>query len=316
MGSTSRAMREVSFISAFTSGTRVGVLVFSSDAVISANDLAEDNPNMVIDLSEEWPRFGGRMSNQLSMREFLTCGDDAVAFAQEVVCGGAKEISLSDVQLLAPISNPEKLICIGLNYSDHAKECGMALPVSPVVFSKFNNAICGPTDEIVLPSSSSKIDYEVELVVVIGKQAKCVSEADAMDAVFGYTVGNDVSARDWQLERGGSQWLTGKTFDTFAPLGPAIVSKDEVVDVDQLAIKCFVNGIALQDGNTSYLHFKIPHIVSHLSHLMTLQPGDIIFTGTPPGVGLGRSPQVWLQPGDRVVCEIEGLGKISNLCVQ
>jgi len=310
-------MRLVSFVRGDAPGLlRVGILVFQSEGPISANALTEDCANMVIDLSAEWHHFHSRRSSDLTMREFLECGDEAVEFALGVVGSGAAEIPMDQVQIQAPIANPEKLICIGLNYSDHAKECGMELPARPVVFSKFNNAICGPDDSIVLPSSSTKIDYEVELVVVIGKTTKDVSEAEAMDSVFGYTVGNDVSARDWQLEWGGSQWLTGKTFDNFAPIGPAIVSKDEVEDVNDLAIRCFVNGVALQDGSTSFLHFKIPTIISHLSQLMTLQPGDIIFTGTPPGVGLGRTPQVWLQPGDRVTCEIQGLGKISNLCVQ
>jgi len=286
---------------------RVGALAYEPEAVISAQQLVENEPNVVVDLSG----FGG---GDLTMRQFLESGDEALAYAEELALSGGPKIPVADVQILSPVPDPEKLICIGLNYSDHAKECGLALPAKPVVFSKFNNAIIGPDDDILMPPNSTKVDYEVELVMVIGKKACCVTEEEAMDYVVGYTVGNDVSARDWQLEWGGSQWLTGKTFDTFAPTGPAIVTKDLVGDVDNLGISCYVNGVPLQDSTTSYLHFKCPFIVSHLSHLMTLQPGDLIFTGTPPGVALGRTPHCWLQPGDVVCCEIERVGKITNKC--
>eukprot|EP00658_Telonema_sp_P-2_P029635 TRINITY_DN2250_c0_g1_i2.p1 TRINITY_DN2250_c0_g1~~TRINITY_DN2250_c0_g1_i2.p1 ORF type:complete len:303 (-),score=77.32 TRINITY_DN2250_c0_g1_i2:461-1369(-) len=290
--------------------SRVGALVDEPDAVITANALTSDEPNMVVDLSAAWTEPGG-----LCMRRFLDGGADALAFCEQVVQSGYHRVPTSEIELCAPISNPEKLICIGLNYSDHAKECGLPLPEKPVVFAKFNNAITGPNADVILPPNSNKIDYEVEMVIVIGKKASCVHEADALDHVVGYTVGNDVSARDWQIEWGGSQWITGKTFDTFAPIGPAIVTKDIAGDVENAGIRCFVNGVPLQNSTTSFLHFKCGHIVSHLSHLMTLQPGDLIFTGTPPGVGLGRNPNVWLQAGDVVVCEIDGLGKITNRCV-
>jgi 2-keto-4-pentenoate hydratase/2-oxohepta-3-ene-1,7-dioic acid hydratase in catechol pathway len=215
-------------------------------------------------------------------------------------------------RLLPPVERPEKVICIGLNYRDHAAESGMAVPSEPIVFSKFPSALSGPGDEIVLPSSSTKVDYEAELVVVIGREARRLSVEQGMDAVFGYCCGNDVSARDWQLGKPGGQWLMGKTFDGFAPIGPFIVHKSQVPEPGNLRISMRLNGETVQDSNTSQMIFSIPEIVSYLSQGMTLRPGDLIFTGTPPGVGMGRNPPRFLQAGDECEVEIEGLGVLRN----
>ena len=222
------------------------------------------------------------------------------------------EVPLSDVKLLAPLSNMEKVICIGANYADHAREMGGEPPDIPVVFDKFPSAITSPGSEIRLPPISNKVDFEAELVVVIGKLGKNIPIERAMDYVFGYCCGNDVSARDWQREKPGRQFLLGKTFDTFAPLGPAIVTKDEISDPHQLGIKLRLNGETMQDSNTNQLIFRIDFLINHISKFATLKPGDLIFTGTPSGVGAGRNPQVFLKPGDQVEVEIDGLGVLQN----
>ena len=218
--------------------------------------------------------------------------------------------SLADVEVLAPISQPEKIICVGLNYLDHCRETNMEPPPSPVIFSKYANTIIGDKDAILLPINSQQVDYEAELAIVIGKEAKCVSEAEAEDYVFGYTIMNDVSARDLQFADG--QWSRGKSADTFAPIGPVIVTKDEVGDPHQLDISLTLNDEMMQQSNTSNLIFKIPTIVSYLSQSMTLKPGDLIATGTPPGVGMGRNPQVWLKEGDILSISIEKIGTLTN----
>ena len=191
---------------------------------------------------------------------------------------------------MAPIPRPDKVICIGLNYADHAAETGAAIPTEPVVFNKFPEAIIGPASEIQLPTISQQVDFEAELVVVIGRSVKNISESEANSAVFGYSCGHDVSARDWQKGRPGGQWLLGKTFDTFGPLGPSIVTRDEIPDPHNLRIQFRLNGETLQDSSTSQLIFKIPQLIAHLSSFTTLRPGDVIFTGTPPGVGVARQP--------------------------
>ena len=217
--------------------------------------------------------------------------------------------------LLPPVPNPEKVFCIGLNYRDHAIETGNAIPTEPVVFSKFNTALIGHGQSIELPSISSKVDYEAELVVVIGRTAKNISADQAMSHVFGYTCGHDVSARDWQKGRPGGQWLLGKTFDTFAPIGPCMVTTDEVPDVSNLAVQMRLNGETVQSSTTAQLIFDIPTLVSHLSKFVTLRPGDLIFTGTPPGVGDAKDPPVYLKPGDQCTVTVEGIGELTNHCV-
>lgn len=212
-----------------------------------------------------------------------------------------------EVRLGAPIARPSKIVCIGLNYTDHAKETGATLPSEPVVFMKATTALCGPNDDTVIPKNSEKTDWEVELAVVIGKRASYVAEAEAMDYVAGYCLHNDLSERAFQLERQGT-WDKGKGCDTFAPLGPWLATKDEVADVHSLRLWLTLNGEKMQDGNTSNLVFNIPHIISYVSQFMTLLPGDVISTGTPAGVGLGMNPQVYLKPGDVVELGIDGLG--------
>lgn len=211
------------------------------------------------------------------------------------------------VRLGSPVARPSKIVCVGLNYADHAKETNATPPAEPVLFFKSTTALCGPNDNIVIPKNSKKTDWEVELAVVISKKASYVEEHEAMNYVAGYCLHNDVSEREFQLERAGT-WDKGKGCDTFAPMGPYLVTKDEVSDVDNLKLWLTLNGKKVQDGTTANLIFKIPFLVSYISQFMTLLPGDIISTGTPAGVGLGMSPQVYLQAGDVVELGIDGLG--------
>ncbi len=217
----------------------------------------------------------------------------------------------ANVRLGCPVKRPSKIVCIGLNYSDHAKETGAAIPTEPVVFLKSTTAIIGPDDDVVIPKDSVKTDWEVELAVVIGKKASYVSEADAMEYVAGYCLHNDISEREFQLERGGT-WDKGKGCDTFATLGPWLVTKDEVADVHHLNLWLTVNGKKMQQGTTATMVFNIPHIVSYVSRFMTLLAGDIISTGTPPGVGLGMNPPLYLKPGDVMMLGIDGLGSSTQ----
>lgn len=223
---------------------------------------------------------------------------------------GQTGISLGEVDLHPPVPDPNKILCIGLNYLDHCQETGQPVPEHPVLFAKFNNALVGHQGAILLDGTSQKVDYEAELAFVIGKRAYKVSEAEAMDYVAGYVTANDVSARDLQFAD--SQWVRGKTLDTFCPLGPWLVTKDEVPDPHNLGIRCRVNGQALQDSTTAQLIFKIPALVSYLSQGLTLEAGDIVLTGTPPGVGYTRKPPVLLKPGDVVEIEIDGVGLLRN----
>ncbi len=218
----------------------------------------------------------------------------------------------SDARLKAPIENPGKIICVGKNYAKHAEEMGSEPPSIPVIFSKFNSAIAAPESNIVLPPISQKVDFEAELVVVIGKEGRNIDRADAMSHVFGYCCGNDISARDWQKEKPGGQWLLGKTFDGFAPLGPCIVTADEIENPHDLKISLRVNGETMQQSNTCNLIFPIDFLIAHLSQFVTLEPGDLIFTGTPEGVGAGRTPPVFLKDGDQLEVEIEGIGILRN----
>ena len=210
----------------------------------------------------------------------------------------------------------EKVICVGMNYADHCYEQNLPLPVEPVIFSKFPTSISASGDPLVLPREVTQLDYEVELAVVIGKEGRRIPKEDALSYVAGYTVAHDVSARDWQLKKNGGQWLLGKCCDGFAPLGPSIVTPDEVGDVGNLQLRCIVNGKALQDGNTKELVHNIEACVAWISKLVTLKPGDVILTGTPPGVGCFRKPEpLWLKVGDVVTVEIEKLGSITNTVV-
>jgi 2-keto-4-pentenoate hydratase/2-oxohepta-3-ene-1,7-dioic acid hydratase in catechol pathway len=239
-------------------------------------------------------------------------GSDALARVGEWLGGpkAGESIDAASAKLFSPIPRPPKIVCIGLNYRDHAAESNLPVPEVPTVFAKFPTAVIGPGDPIVLPKESTKPDYEAEFAVVIGKGGRYISEDNWQDHVFGYTMINDVSARDFQMAT--SQWMIGKTFDTFAPIGPAVVTADEISDPHKLAISLTVNGEILQNSNTSNLIFRVPRIIAHLSSVFTLEPGDVIATGTPAGVGFARKPPRWLKAGDEVCVRVEGLGELVN----
>ncbi len=234
---------------------------------------------------------------------------DAIEGLREWVVRHAGEAPVvpPGTRLGPPLARPSKLICIGLNYRDHAAETGAAIPAEPIVFFKATSAICGPNDPLIIPRGSGKTDWEVELAIVIGRKASYVREEDALDHVAGYVLHNDYSERAFQLERGG-QWVKGKSCDSFAPLGPFLATKDEIADVNALPMWLKVNGGIRQNGNTSNLIFDVPAIVSYLSQFMSLLPGDVISSGTPAGVGMGMQPPVFLKPGDVVELGIDGLG--------
>jgi len=220
----------------------------------------------------------------------------------------------SDERLGAPIAKPSKIVCIGLNYKDHAEETGANIPEEPIIFMKSTTSVIGPNDNIMLPRNSVKTDWEVEFGIVIEKEASYVEEEKALDYVAGYVLHNDVSEREYQLERGGT-WDKGKGCDTFAPIGPWIATKDEIKDINNIRLWLKVNDKIYQDGNTKNLIFSVPHIVSYISQFMTLLPGDIISTGTPAGVGLGFNPPIYLKVGDVVELGAEGLGKAKQAVV-
>ncbi|MBU8539075.1 fumarylacetoacetate hydrolase family protein [Falsiroseomonas tokyonensis] len=206
------------------------------------------------------------------------------------------------------VAGMKNFVCIGLNYADHAAETGAAIPKEPIVFLKSLGAVCGPNDDVIIPKDSVKTDWEVELAIIIGSTAKCVPEETAMEHVAGYAICNDVSEREWQIERGGS-WDKGKGCDTFGPLGPWLVTRDEVADPQDLAMTLDVDGVRMQDGSTRTMIFGVRHLVSYVSHFITLHPGDVISTGTPPGVGLGKKPPVFLKAGQTMRLSIQGLGE-------
>ena len=215
-----------------------------------------------------------------------------------------------DAYWFAPVPRPGKLLCIGLNYRDHAKESNMPLPEKPIIFSKFSSAVIAPGEPVTLPAGSQKVDYEAELAVVIGRRAKNVKAERAYDYVLGYTAFNDVSARDFQFSDG--QWQRGKSCDTFAPMGQSIVTTDTITDPHKLAIKLILNGEIMQDSNTDQLIFGVPQLIEFISETITLEPGDVIATGTPAGVGFARNPPVFLKPGDEMEVMIEGIGGLNN----
>jgi 2-keto-4-pentenoate hydratase/2-oxohepta-3-ene-1,7-dioic acid hydratase in catechol pathway len=253
-------------------------------------------------------------SESLTAEALLDCFDLEKNFLKsaETALSGSDlpTISKDEIELCAPVPRPGKIICIGLNYRDHAEESGMVIPKSPIIFSKFTSCAVGANQPILLPAGSAQVDYEAELAVVIGRRAKNVSRQNAMDHVFGYMNFNDVSARDFQFSDG--QWQRGKSCDTFAPMGEFIATPDEIADPHNLRIGFRLNGATLQNSNTRELIFKIPELIEFLSASITLEPGDVIATGTPPGVGFARKPPVFMQDGDRAEVEIEGLGILSN----
>ena len=238
---------------------------------------------------------------------------ETISKIQSVDTSRLPEIS-SDQRIGSCITSPGKFVAIGLNYSDHAAEVGADIPKEPIMFMKATSSMCGPNDDVEIVSGSKKLDWEVELGIVIGKEAKHISEDQSQDHILGYCLVNDVSEREWQIEKMG-QWVKGKSHDTFGPTGPYLVTKDEIKDINNLKMMLDVNGERMQTGNTSTMIFNVDIIVSYVSKFMSLQPGDIITTGTPPGVGMGRKPQVFLKAGDQMKLSIENLGEQNSKVV-
>jgi ureidoglycolate lyase len=262
-----------------------------------------DHEGKIRDLSSHIPDINGNSINSESLKKI-----------------GAIDLSTlpivsNDTRLGACVGNVGKFLCIGLNYSDHAAESGLPVPSEPILFSKATSAIVGPNDNVEIPRNSSETDWEVELGIIIGKKAKYINENEAEEYIAGYCVVNDVSERAFQIKREG-QWTKGKSCDTFGPTGPYLVTKDEIPDVQNLKIYLDVNGKRMQDGSTNTMIFSAKHIVYYLSQFMSLNPGDVIATGTPPGVGLGMKPPVFLNAGDTMKLGIEGLGEQNQICIQ
>ncbi|MGF1579114.1 MAG: fumarylacetoacetate hydrolase family protein [Gemmataceae bacterium] len=251
------------------------------------------------------------------VKTILEGGPDLLTTIGEVVDqSNAVKLPVAGTKYLPPILNPQKIMCIGLNYKDHAAEQGIEPPSEPILFSKYPTALVGHEAAIHLPAVSHEVDFEAELVLVIGKSGRHIKANEAMEYVGGFMNGHDVSARDWQLRKPGKQWMSGKTFDTFGPTGPILVTSDEVGDPHNLAIQLRLNGETMQDSNTSQLIFGVGPTLEYISQIVTLHPGDLIFTGTPPGVGVFRNPPVFLKGGDVVEIEIEKLGVLRNPVVQ
>jgi 2-keto-4-pentenoate hydratase/2-oxohepta-3-ene-1,7-dioic acid hydratase in catechol pathway len=248
-----------------------------------------------------------------SMRKLLGT-PDLVAGARELAARpGGVRVPAANARLHAPVHDPQKIVCVGLNYRDHAAESKMPLPREPVLFSKFPSALVGDGEPIVVPAVSTKVDYEAELVIVVGKRGRRIGEGAAMSHVAGYSIGHDVSARDWQLEKDGKQWMVGKTFDTFAPVGPTLVTADEVPNPHALGIRLRLNGKTMQNSSTAQMIFTVAQLIAYVSVIVTLEPGDLIFTGTPPGIGHAMNPPVYLKAGDVAEVEIDGLGVLRNV---
>lgn len=259
------------------------------------------------DLSSLFPDWNNDFFNHDGLQRLAAISNEAFA---------ALPLVSEDQRWASCIARPGKVICIGLNYSDHAIESGMPIPLEPIVFQKAANTVVGPYDQVIIPRNGHKTDWEVELGVVIGKDALYLDqEIDAEEYIAGYCIANDVSERAFQLERGG-QWTKGKSCDNFSPTGPFLLTKDEVKDVQQLAMKLSVNNKAMQKGNTSFMVFGVNFIVHYLSQFMTLEAGDLILTGTPPGVGMGMKPPLYLKAGDVIELSIEGLGTQKQTCIQ
>eukprot|EP00301_Raphidiophrys_heterophryoidea_P024861 c8199_g1_i1.p1 GENE.c8199_g1_i1~~c8199_g1_i1.p1 ORF type:complete len:313 (+),score=76.10 c8199_g1_i1:38-940(+) len=253
-----------------------------------------------------------------SMRQFLTLGQEALNDAKVLCqsCAPEHRLNSDSVKFLAPINDSEKVICIGMNYVDHCLEQNFPIPKEPIIFSKFANSIIASGDPIMFTKEMTKLDFEVELAIVIGKPGRRISKANAMDHVAGFCVAHDVSERCWQMEKNGGQWGVGKTFDTFCPLGNDLVTRESVSDPHKLGLRCLVNGKVMQNSNTDQMIFKTEDLINWASQFFTLTPGDIILSGTPPGVGVFRKPPVYLSPGDVITCEIDELGQVTNQVVK
>jgi 2-keto-4-pentenoate hydratase/2-oxohepta-3-ene-1,7-dioic acid hydratase in catechol pathway len=280
-------------------GTRDLGLRLDCERLFSSDELPA-NPLSWFDMDGQWFQRANEARQQLI--------DDPNALDQAKQKGWLVE--RRDAYWFAPVPRPGKLICIGLNYRDHAAESNMPIPERPVIFSKFPTSVIAPGEPVVIPPTSQQVDYEAELAVVIGRKAKHVKASRAMDYVLGYTAFNDVSARDFQFADG--QWQRGKSCDTFAPMGQSIVTTDTITDPHKLSIKLVLNGQTMQDSNTDQLIFGVPELIEFLTESITLEPGDVIATGTPPGVGFARKPPVFLKPGDEMEVLIEGIGGLGN----
>ena len=279
-------------------GLRTGAFISESGSILDFCLAIEGSPRDPLawfDMEGEWYPLALQFYSK-----FIQNGEDRA---------GAL-VSINDVKLLAPVPRPPKVICIGLNYKDHAAESNMPVPKNPIVFSKFPTAIIGPGEPVILPRSSSQVDYEAELAIVIGRRGKHIAVADAFKYVLGYTIFNDISARDFQFSDG--QWQRAKSCDTFAPMGEYIATCDEITDPRNLSIRLRLNGLIMQNSRTDQLVFGVAELIEFISDTITLEPGDIIATGTPPGVGFARKPPVFLRPGDVMEVEIERLGVLKN----
>lgn len=290
---------------------RVGALIAGGKAILDLAGTLDGHGKggwLPPNTSCEWWNLESSLWSLARSACEVALGADDKTVAQWMKQG--RVVALEDAKLAAPVPRPGKLICIGLNYRDHATEQGAAIPESPVVFSKFSTAVIGPEDNVVIPATCTEPDYEAELAVVIGRVAKNVPKEKAYEYVFGYCAFNDVSARDFQFSD--KQWQRGKSCDTFAPIGPYVATRDEVPNPQNLAIKLRLNGETMQSSRTDQLIFGVPELIAFLSASITLEPGDVIATGTPGGVGFARKPPVYIKPGDRMEVEIEGLGVLVN----
>ena len=267
---------------------RVGNLNKEKPAIIDKNGLVRDLSSIIDDLNTKY------------------INQDTIEKIKKLDLTQLPKIP-SNTRIGACVSNPEKFIGIGLNYSDHAEETGMKIPSEPIIFIKANSCICGPNDNIVIPKNSKKTDWEIELGIIIGKKAQYIFEDQSLEHIFGYCIVNDISEREFQIERSG-QWDKGKGCDTFGPIGPYLVTKDEINNVQDLNLELKLNGKAVQKGNTNKMIFGVNHLVSYVSQFMTLNPGDIITTGTPPGVGMAHKPPIFLREGDEMILNIDNLG--------
>lgn len=276
--------------------------------LVRIGEFEKEKPALLID-----GKYFDVSEHVIDYNEAFFAGDGLAKLAQIVATNDLPEIK-EPARIGSCVARPSKIICVGLNYADHARETGAEIPQEPILFFKSTTALCGPFDEVIIPKGSTKTDWEVELAIVIGKKAQYVSEADAYDYVAGYCLHNDYSEREYQLERGGN-WSKGKGCDTFAPLGPILVTKDEISDVHNLSMYLDVNGKRFQTSNTDQLIFNVPQVVSYISQFMTLLPGDVISTGTPHGVGLGFKPPIYLKAGDVVTLGIDNLGEQKQSAV-
>ncbi|MCM3389894.1 fumarylacetoacetate hydrolase family protein [Ureibacillus chungkukjangi] len=283
-------MKFVSFQS--VDGIRLGIV--TENGIVDVRTVAEKNS----------------INAPITIEEVIAAGDDGLYQLQQVLSLAEDVIEEATITYAPAIHCPGKIICSGANYRAHVAEANLNIPEFPIYFPKYQSSLAAHNEDIVPPSITEQVDYEVELVAVIGKQAKNISQEDALDYVFGYTVGNDLSARELQFR--GPQWMFGKAIDKFAPIGPYLLTADEIADPQDLDLKCWVNGELRQSSNTQHMIFPIAEMISDLSKIMTLEPGDVLFTGTPEGVILGREEKIWLKAGDEIVCEVEGIGSLVN----